>query len=64
MSGRDCVTTSGGLSAVHLARINAAPLVDARTKSERRRKYAMGSGWSSVAALVVGPKTLVDVTRP
>ena len=28
MPGRDCITTSGGLAAIHLARIKAAALAD------------------------------------
>jgi hypothetical protein len=35
MPGRDCITTAGGLAAIHVARIKAAALADEETKSER-----------------------------
>jgi hypothetical protein len=33
MPGRDCITTKGGLAAIHVARIKAAALVDKQMKS-------------------------------
>jgi hypothetical protein len=37
MPGRDCITTSGGLAAIHVARIKAAALADKELKSDRDR---------------------------
>jgi hypothetical protein len=34
MPGRDCITTSGGLAAIHIARIKAAALADKLKKSK------------------------------
>jgi hypothetical protein len=34
MPGRDCITTSGGFAAIHVARIQAAALADKERKSK------------------------------
>jgi hypothetical protein len=34
MPGRDCITTSGGLAAIHVARIKAATLADKQKESD------------------------------
>jgi hypothetical protein len=34
MPGRDCITTKGGLAAIHVARSKAAALVDKQKKGE------------------------------
>jgi hypothetical protein len=39
MPGRDCITTSGGLAAVHVARIKAAALADKQKKSKWGREW-------------------------
>jgi len=33
MPGRDCITTSGGLAAIHVARIKAAALADKQKRA-------------------------------
>ena len=38
MPGRDCITTSGGLAAMHVARIKAAALADKDKKSSGGRE--------------------------
>jgi hypothetical protein len=38
MPGRDCITTSGGLAAIHVARIKAAALADKQKKSNKARE--------------------------
>jgi len=38
MPGRDCITTSGGLAAIHVARIKAAALADKDKKSSGGRE--------------------------
>jgi hypothetical protein len=35
MPGRDCITTSGSLAVIHIARIKAAALADKLKKSKR-----------------------------
>lgn len=41
--GDDCVTSSGGLSVVHLSRIRAAALIDRTNDIQRRRPKISGS---------------------
>jgi hypothetical protein len=38
MPGHDCITSAGGLAAIHVARIKAAALVDKQKKSQRGRE--------------------------
>jgi hypothetical protein len=38
MPGRDCITTSGGLAAIHVARIKTAALADMEKKSNGERE--------------------------
>jgi len=38
MPGRDCITTSGGLAAIHVARIKAAALADKEKKNNGGRE--------------------------
>lgn len=38
MPERNCITTSGGLAAIHVARIKAAALVDKEKKSNGERE--------------------------
>ena len=38
MPGRDCITTKGGLAAIHVSRIKAAALADKQKKSDGARE--------------------------